>query len=104
MKSKSVFYKMPKALFTDERYATISADAKMLYMMLLDRTSLSKKNKLYNRQGRVYIFFTVEQACELLHFGKGKVCRLFAELEAAELIMRKKQGQGKAAVIYVTEV
>ena len=36
------FYRIPKLLFTDERYRPVSTDAKMLYGLLLDRLSLSE--------------------------------------------------------------
>lgn len=39
-----VFYKVPKALFTDPKYCSVSTDAKMLYALLLDRMYLSEKN------------------------------------------------------------
>lgn len=96
-----VFYKVPKALFTEDKYKALSTDAKMLYVLLLDRMHLSVKNGWTDRQGRVYQFFTVKQAQELLRFGHEKICRLFAELEAADLIYRKRQGQGKPSIIYV---
>lgn len=38
------FYRIPKLLFTDEIYQTVSTDAKMLYGLLLDRLSLYEKN------------------------------------------------------------
>lgn len=41
---KYVFYKIPKALFTDDKYKSVSTDAKMLYGLLLDRMYLSAKN------------------------------------------------------------
>lgn len=96
-----VFYKVPKALFTDDKYKALSTDAKMLYGLLLDRMHLSAKNNWIDSRGRVYQFFTVKQTQELLHFGHEKICRLFAELEAADLICRKRQGQGKSNIIYV---
>ena len=37
------FYRVPKALFTEETYNQLSTDAKMLYGLLLDRMSLSLK-------------------------------------------------------------
>jgi hypothetical protein len=43
------FYRIPKALFTDERFKSISAEAKILYGILLDRMSLSRKNGWTNR-------------------------------------------------------
>lgn len=83
------FYRIPKLLFTDEIYQTVSTDAKMLYGLLLDRLSLSEKNDWKDEHGRVYQYFTIHQAQELLHFGHEKVCRLFAELDAADLTAPK---------------
>ena len=47
------FYRIPKLLFTDEIYQTVSTDAKMLYGLLLDRLSLSEKNDWKDEHGRV---------------------------------------------------
>lgn len=69
--------------------------------LLLDRLSLSEKNDWKDEHGRVYQYFTIHQAQGLLHFGHEKVCRLFAELDAADLIERRRQGQGKANRIYL---
>jgi hypothetical protein len=96
-----VFYKVPKALFTEEKYRTISTAAKMLYGLLLDRMHLSVKNGWVDKQGRVYQFFTVKEAQEKLRFGHEKICKLFSELEQADLIVRKRQGQGKPSLIYI---
>lgn len=76
------FYRIPKLLFTDEIYQTVSTDAKMLYGLLLDRLSLSEKNDWKDEHGRVYQYFTIHQAQELLHFGHEKVCRLYAARKA----------------------
>ena len=95
------FYKVPKVLFTDDRYGQVSTDAKMLYGLLLDRMQLSLKSGWVDSSGKVYQFFTVKQAKELLHFGHEKICKLFRELEQADLIVRKRQGQGKANIIYL---
>ena len=38
---------------------------------------------------------------EKLRFGHEKICRLFSELEQADLILRKRQGQGKPSIIYL---
>ena len=40
------FYKIPKMLFTDKKYNTLSVCAKVLYCMLLDRASLSKQSNI----------------------------------------------------------
>ena len=38
------FYRLPKALFTNEVYRGLSTDAKILYGLLLDRMNLSAMN------------------------------------------------------------
>ena len=38
------FYRVPKVLFTNDRFKYLSAEAKTLYGILLDRVSLSAKN------------------------------------------------------------
>ena len=35
------FYRIPKVLFTEKRFRSVSAEAKVLYGLLLDRMSLS---------------------------------------------------------------
>ena len=57
------FYKVPKALF-EEKYKSVSTDAKMLYGLLLDRMYLSVKNGWIDKQGRVYQYFTIKSAQE----------------------------------------
>lgn len=47
------FCRMPKVLFTKESFQRISAEAKVLYGLLLDRMSLSAKNGWLDAEGRV---------------------------------------------------
>ena len=95
------FYRIPKALITDERFRAVSTDAKLLYGLLLDRMGLSERNSWLDGLGRVYLYYTVAAVREDLCCGKEKACKLFAELEHADLIERKRQGQGRPARIYV---
>ena len=39
------FYRVPKLLITDKRFKSLSCEAKLLYGLLIDRMSLSKKNE-----------------------------------------------------------
>jgi len=96
------FYRIPKVLFTDEQYKSISTDAKVLYGLLLDRMSLSQKNGWCDSEGRVFIVFTVEEITTALGCASQKAVKLLTELEtSAELIERKRQGLGKPNLIYV---
>ena len=78
------FYKIPKVLFTDARFKGLSAEAKILYGLMLDRMSLSKKNGWVDNQDRIYIYFTLEDVLELMGCGQGKAVRLFAELDSGK--------------------
>ena len=49
------FYRIPKVLFTEKRFQGISAEAKVLYGLLLDRMSLSARNGWLDEEGRVDI-------------------------------------------------
>lgn len=60
------FYRIPKVLFTEERFKNISAEAKVLYGLLLDRMSLSAKNGWQDKENRVYIIFTIEDIMEAI--------------------------------------
>ena len=98
------FYRIPKLLFADSRFSSISTNAKLLYGMLLDRMSLSAKNGWYDAQGRVYIIFSIEDVTEVLGFKTDTVIKLFNELDTVKgvgLIERIRQGQGRASIIYV---
>ena len=98
------FYKIPRQLITDKKYKGLSTDAKLLYGMLLDRMSLSAKNDWYDDDGRVYIYYTVEEICADMNCGRDKAMKLLAELDTGKgigLIERIRQGQGKPTKLYV---
>ena len=96
------FYRIPKVLFTEERFRSVSAEAKVLYGLLLDRMSLSCKNGWLDRAGRVYIIFTIEEVMTALGCADQKAGKLLHELESkCRLIERKRQGLGKPNLIYV---
>ena len=96
------FYRIPKALFTDEAFGSISTDAKLLYGILLDRMNLSAKNGWLDKEGRVYIIFTLDEVQESLGCGHGKAAKLLDELDGdTGLIERKRQGLGKPNLIFV---
>ena len=95
------FYRFPKALFTNDRYKSMSDSAKILYGLMLDRMGLSLKNGWLDGQNRVYIYFTLEDLQEFMNCGHNKGVKLMAELDNMGLIERVKQGLGRPAIIYV---
>ena len=94
------FVRVPKVLF-EARYKNLSTDAKILYSLLFERMELSRKNGWHDDDGSVYIYFTLEEVCEVLGCGHDKATKMFCELESYALLRRKKQGFGKPAKLYV---
>ena len=95
------FFRIPKALFQEQRFQNLSTDAKTLYGILLDRMSLSVKNEWFDKKGRVFIIFTIEDVKRTLRCADNKATRLLRELEEFGLIERKRRGQGKPCLVYV---
>jgi len=98
------FYRVPKILFTDPAFAKLSTEARLLYGLLLDRMQLSMKNGWMDEDGKVFIFFTVENVMEALACGNKKAGALLGELDDRKgigLITRIRQGMGRPDKIYV---
>ena len=99
---ESSFVRVPKILLKHEAFQKISAEAKLLYCLLLDRTGISLRNGWKDKQDRVYIIFTVAEIQERMNCGNKKAIQLLDELETKiGLIERKRQGLGKPNLIYV---
>lgn len=96
-----LFFRLPKALFTDAAFQGLDAEAKVLYAAFLDRMSLSVQNDWRDEAGRVYIYYTVADAAQLLGCSEKKAGSLTAQLERFGLISRKRQGLGRPNRIYV---
>lgn len=98
------FYRVPKVLFTAECFKSLSCEAKVLYGLMLDRMSLSIKNRWFDDEDLVYIIFTVDEIAELMNCGTQKAVKLIKELDTSNgigLIEKKRLGLGKPNVIYV---
>ena len=54
------FYRVPKVLFTEPCFKALSCEAKVLYGLMLDRMSLSVKNRWFDGwiQRTEYILFS----------------------------------------------
>lgn len=96
------FYRVPKVLFTREQFKQLSAEAKILYGIMLDKLDLSVKNKWVDEKGRVYIIYTIEQIMADMNCADQKATKLLDELEKkCGLIERKRQGLGKPNLIFL---
>ena len=99
------FYRVPKALVKADLFQKMSGDAKLLYAVLLDRMSLSIKNGWQDKDGKIYIFCTIEEVMDSIHCARQKAVKLLDELEQDfQLIERRRQGLGKPNLIYVKDL
>ena len=91
-------------MFDDPMLKQLSTDAKVLYGLMLDRMGLSLRNGWFDEEGRVYIYFSVEEIMAMLGCANAKCTKLLQELDSENgigLITRVKQGLCKPDVIYV---
>ena len=96
------FIRVPAVLFTNDEFKNVTAEAKVLYGILLRRMDLSAKNGWIDDKGRVYIICTLSEIMETLNCADNKATKLMNELEEkCGLIERKRQGLGKPNLIYV---
>ena len=88
----------PRFLMED-CFAELTNDAKVLHALMLDRASISRQNGYVEPGGTSRLYFTLEQVQTKLHRSRQSATRIFRELEYSGLIIRKKQGLGKPALI-----
>lgn len=84
------FIKIPKIMITDETFSDLSLPAKVLYGLLLDRMSLSMKNRWFDSENRVYIIYQIADIQEDLGISKNKAIDLLAALEKFGLVEKRR--------------
>ncbi len=92
---------IPKVLMTDELFIKLSLQAKILYGLLLDRMSRSKKNHWIDHNDHVYIIYPIVEIQDDMGASKRKIQDYLSELEGYGLIERKKQGNGRPNLLYI---
>ena len=79
----------------------ISHTAKLLYALLLDRSTLSQKNGWQDSEGRTYIVYPIAEIAEMLDKGCTTIKGALNELDAAGLLERRRMGFSAANRLYV---
>lgn len=97
------FLKIPKAMFANKSYRSLSSDAKLTYALLYDRLSLSKLNGWINENEEVYLIYTREEITEDLGITYKKAISAFKELISANLIKEQRCGRGIPNKIYIVK-
>ena len=101
--AKEQFYKIPKVFMMEgSKYFNMSAMAKLMYLILLDRNSLSVKNKWIDDKKRKYILFKQTEIGKFMGIKETKTVRKYLnELEKNELLERKRQGLNEPDRLYL---
>lgn len=82
------FIRIPKELFRNPYYGSLSPEGKLLYGFLLDRASLSwaSGEKWRTPDGDPFVIFTIEEICQRLSCADKKATRLLKSLVTHNLI------------------
>ncbi len=97
------YTQLPDDLFKIDLFSKLSLHAKVLYSFMLRRVSMSKANNQIDNNGDVYIYYGVARIMEDFNCSQKTAYKIMSELEEIGLIERKRQGQGKADIIYVNK-
>lgn len=82
----------------------MSTDAKFTYAILKDRFELSLRNNWIDKNGDVYLIYTVTELQEILGYGNKKVIKLKKELQEYGLLEEVRQGLNKPNLLYLGNV
>ena len=96
----NAFYQFPQWLL-DEEYKNLSLRAKVMYMLIFDRRSLSIQNKWHDKNGDVFVYFTIEEFMTKLSCSRQSVVNAKKELSDCLLIREDQQGVNKPNRIYI---
>ena len=91
------FAPFPKALLNKG----IRPSALLVYVALLDRATLSQKNRWCNGQGWIYVNYSVPHLSLDLGMGESTIRELLRVLENRELIFRTYPMAGEVSEIYL---
>jgi len=97
---RNVFYQFPQWLL-DKEHERLSLRAKIIYMLIFDRRTLSVKNNWHDQNGEVYIYFTIEEFMEKLSCSRQSVINAKKELQDYGLIKEDQQGMNRPNRIYI---
>lgn len=98
------FYTMPKILIDDVFFKDLSGDAKLLYMVMQNRVTLSQQNNWADENGDIYIYMVIDEVQNILHCSREKAVNMIKQLKNIGLLETKRQGQGKPNKIYIKEI
>lgn len=98
---KYSFIRIPKAMMTEELFASLSIQAKILYGLLLDKLGEASKNKWIDDENKVYVIYPITEIMDDMNVSKGKAVGSLSELEDIGLVEKHPRGMGQPSLLYV---
>ncbi|XHW63624.1 conserved phage C-terminal domain-containing protein [Streptococcus dysgalactiae subsp. equisimilis] len=98
------FFKFPKPFIYDEKYKTLSNNAKLMYMLLFGCLELSIKNGWHDKEGNVFQYYTNEQLMVDLNSSEKTIIKFKKELKDVGLLEEVRQGNNLPNRIYISAV
>ncbi len=99
------FLQMPRVMIEKEiAQFKLSINEKFLYILLLDRISLSAKNNWVNDEGNVFVFYKLEEIAKQMECSKTTAKKTLDGLVSKNFVVKESRGIGKANRIYVGNV
>ena len=98
------FFTFPQPFIYDEKYKTLSHNAKLMYMLLFGRLELSVKNGWHDRKGNVFQYYTNEQLMIDLNSSEKTIIKVKKELREVGLLEEVRQGNNLPNRIYISQV
>ena len=91
---------VPKALFKDARYCSLSTTAKVLYSLMLDRLRYAAQNRWIDQKGKLYVIYPKSERIRDLNSTRYRVDYAVSELESMGnmVLVVKDNGSGKSAI------
>ena len=97
----NAFYQFPQWLL-DEEYKCLNLRAKVVYMLIFDRRTLSIQNKWHDKNGDVFVYFTNKQFMSLLNCDEKTVIKAKRDLQDFGLLKEVQQGVNKPNRLYIS--
>lgn len=95
------FIRIPKAMMTEDVFAPLSVEAKILYGLLLDKMGAAVKNQWLDEENKAYVIYQITDIMDDMNISKKKAIASLKELEEVGLVEKKLKGLGQPSLLYV---
>lgn len=100
-----LFFKVPVKILTKEPYKSKMTHTSIIaYMYILNRVNLSRINKLFDKDGDIYIYYSISELQKDLNTSKATTLKTLKILNELNLIGYKEKIKGKIDKIYVNDI